>query len=90
MNTRKSEDKPKEKTITLIVNGREKEWNKKEISFEEVVILQFGGYNENPRVSYTVTFSRGNSPKPQGSMTKGDVVKVKSKMNFNVTATDKS
>ncbi|WP_319231082.1 multiubiquitin domain-containing protein [Draconibacterium orientale] len=74
----------------IIVNGREKEWNDKTISFEQVVILAFGTYQNNGRTAYTVTYTRGNNDKPQGSMVAGDTVKVKQKMIFNVTATDKS
>ncbi len=78
------------KDLILIVNGREKEWNEETISFEQVVILAFGTYQQNGRTAYTVTYTRGNNDKPQGSMVAGDVVKVKHKMIFNVTATDKS
>ena len=75
----------------IIVNGREKEWNEKTISFEQVVELAFGSVQNNGRTAYTVTYTRGHhDEKPQGSMVAGDVVKVKHKMIFNVTATDKS
>ncbi|MCR9171389.1 MAG: multiubiquitin domain-containing protein [bacterium] len=72
------------------MNGREKTWTKKTISFEEVVVLAFGSISSNPNTCYTVTYSRGSGQKPEGSMVKGQEVKVKSKMVFNVTATDKS
>jgi hypothetical protein len=82
----------KEKPIdfTVIVNARPKEWKEKTISFEQVVILAFGTYDNNPNKGYTVTYSRGPEPKPEGTMIKGSVVKVKNKMIFDVTATDKS
>ncbi len=76
--------------ITIIVNGREKSWNEKEISFEQVVKLAFDNYVDNGTTMYTVTYKRGQGEKPEGSMVKSDVVKVKDKMIFNVTATDKS
>ncbi|MCX6350239.1 MAG: multiubiquitin domain-containing protein [Bacteroidetes bacterium] len=76
--------------FTIIVNGREKEWNERTISFEQVVILAFGTYVDNGTTVYTVTYKRGHEPKPEGTMVKGDVVRVKNKMIFNVTATDKS
>ncbi|RKD92524.1 multiubiquitin domain-containing protein [Mangrovibacterium diazotrophicum] len=74
----------------LIINGREKEWNDKAITFEQVVTLAFGTYQNNDRTIYTVTFTRGQNEKPQGSLVAGDFVNVKHKMIFNVTATDKS
>ncbi|WP_461630863.1 multiubiquitin domain-containing protein [Labilibaculum euxinus] len=75
---------------SIIVNGREKIWCKKFISFNELVKLAFESFNDNPNTCYTVTYSRGHGSKPEGSMVKGEEVKVKSKMIFNVSATDKS
>lgn len=74
----------------LIVDGREKKWNKRKISFEEVVILAKGTYQDNANIYYTVTYDRGPKQNPEGTLVKGDVVFVKNKMIFNVTATDKS
>jgi len=74
----------------LIVNGREKPWEKRNISFVEVVVLAFGHFNENPNIVYTVTYDRGPHQNPEGSMVKGDLVFVKNKMIFNATETDKS
>ncbi|MBL7738451.1 MAG: multiubiquitin domain-containing protein [Chitinophagaceae bacterium] len=76
--------------VVLIVNGRQKLWEKRTISFEEVIILAFGSYNNNPNIVYTVTFDNGPHQNPDGTMTKGDFVRVKNKMVFNATATDKS
>jgi len=76
--------------ITLIVNARPKPWNKRTISFEEVVVLAFGNYDQNPNRIYTVTYSNGVPPKPEGTMVKGQVIHVKDKTNFDVSATDKS
>lgn len=78
------------KSITIIVNAREKEWDKKEISYEEVVVLAFGSYTDNETVAYTVVYSKGENPKHEGSLIKGETVKVKDGMIFNVTQTNKS
>lgn len=85
-----NEHKNEDKALTLIINGREKPWNEKEISFEQVVTLAFGSYVENQNRVFTVTFKGGPERNPQGSMVKGDKVFVRNKMIFNVTATDKS
>ncbi len=82
--------KEKTKEFKLIVNAREKVWNESNISFEQVVALAFGAYDNNPNKGYTVTYSRGREPKPEGTMVKGSIVSVKNKMIFDVTATDKS
>jgi hypothetical protein len=74
----------------IIVNAREKVWKEATISFQQVVELAFGAYNENPNIGYNVTYSRGWEPKPEGTMVKNSIVRVKHKMIFDVTATDKS
>ena len=81
----------KEKPVSfiIIVNGREKEWKKRNISFEEVVVLAFPNANYES-TAYTVIYSGGAEQNPKGSMVKGDVVFVTNKMNFNVTATNRS
>lgn len=81
---------PKPTEFKIIVNAREKIWNAVDISFEQVVVLAFGSYNNDPNVGYTVTYSRGLNPKPEGTMVKGSIVRVKNKIIFDVTATDKS
>ena len=78
------------KEVTIIVNTREKKWNKKEISYKEVVVLAFGSYSDDPNVVYTVTYSKGERPHQEGSLVKGESVKVKDGMIFNVTQTNKS
>lgn len=85
-----TDDEHEGKEKEIIVNGRPKIWNEKYIQFHELVELAFGNYHDNPNTCYTITYSRGCSGKPQGSLVKGDKVRVKSKMIFNVTATDKS
>jgi len=76
--------------VLIIVNTREKKWDKPEISYEEVVVLAFGSYSQDPNVVYTVTYSRGPEKKREGSLVKGQSVKVKQGMIFNVSQTNKS
>lgn len=78
------------KEYTIIVNGREKTFSEKYISFNQVVILAFGSVSTNPNIVYTITYKRGEGNKPEGIMDKDDEVKVKDGMIFNVTETDKS
>lgn len=77
------------KEFTIIVNTRPKIWKEKRISYEEVVILAFGSYSEDPNIVYTVTYSKGED-RHEGSLVKGESVKVKDGMIFNVTQTNKS
>jgi len=76
--------------ITIIVNGTQKQWNEEKISYEQVVKLAFPNDVENSRTAYTVTYDKGPKQNPEGTMIKGDVVYVKNKMRFNVTATNQS
>src|SRR5690606_34576506 len=82
--------KPRSTEFTIIVNARQHVWKETNISFEQLVVLAFGTYDTNPNKGYTITYSRGWEPKPEGTMVKGSSVRVKNKMIFDVTATDKS
>jgi len=78
------------KEFTILVNAREKTWSEKEVDFDEVIILAFGLVSQDPNVSYTVTYKKGENGKPEGIMVKGDSAKVKDGMRFNVTQTNRS
>nr|WP_294943514.1 multiubiquitin domain-containing protein [uncultured Mucilaginibacter sp.] len=78
------------KTVTLIVSGVPKIWNKKKISFREVVILAYGSYDDRPSMVYTVAYEDGPKQNPEGSMVKATEVFTKDRMIFHATATDKS
>lgn len=82
--------KDKDFKITLMVNGRPKDWTEKKITFEQVVVLAFGSYDPNPNKVYTVTYDKGPHENSEGSIVRGEKVYVKDKMVFNATATDKS
>lgn len=79
-----------EKEYQIIINAREKRWLEPVITFEQVVTLAFGIMKETPNTWYSITYTRGTGNKPEGSMVLGDIIKVKDKMIFNVTATNKS
>jgi hypothetical protein len=74
----------------IIVNGREKEWDKRQINFQEVVILAFGKFVDKPTMVYTVAYEDGPRQNPDGSMVRGETVLVKNQMIFHATETDKS
>ncbi len=74
----------------IIVNARVKPWTKDVISFEDIVLLEYGSISTNPNVIYTINYVKGVPSKPEGSMVKGDVISVNNKMIFNVTQTNKS
>jgi hypothetical protein len=78
------------KEFAIIVNAKEKQWLDKKITFDQVIVLAFGLFENNANVSYSVAFKRGEDKKPEGTMVLGDSVTVKDKMIFNVSKTDKS
>lgn len=80
----------KEKTFTIIVNGTPKLWDKRQIKFEEVIVLTYGKYIDKPTMVYTVAYEDGPLRNPEGSMVKDSKVFIKNNMIFHATATDKS
>jgi len=78
------------KVFIILVNAREKEWSDKTITYDQVIVLAFGSILTDPNVSYSVTYKKGDNEKPEGIMVKGNEVKVKDGMRFNVTQTNRS
>lgn len=76
--------------ITIFVNGEEKIVKKDKISYEEVIELAFGRYDDNGNINYSVIYFKGNNDKPNGFLLKGQEVVVKKGMRINVTRTNKS
>lgn len=76
--------------VMLIVNLKEKQWDEKSISFDQVLHLAYGISNPTPEQGFTVTYDRGSHQNPEGTMIKGESVFVKNKMIFNAKQTDKS
>jgi Multiubiquitin len=75
--------------FTVIVNGRERTVTQKELTFDEVVVLAFGPPNYDAS-AYTITYRNGPEKNEKGSLLRGEAVKLKSGMIFNVVRTDKS
>lgn len=78
------------KSITIIVDGTPHEWEKDEITYAEVVTLEFPDYTNHPEVQYSVKYTKGHGNKPEGILAPGDSVKVKEGMIFNVSETGQS
>ncbi|MBY0433142.1 MAG: multiubiquitin domain-containing protein [Cyclobacteriaceae bacterium] len=77
------------KVFDIIVNTRPKTWDKKEISFRDVVLLAFPNAIFNEQHIYTVTYSKGVDKKPKGSIVEGgEPVHVKDGMVFDVEHND--
>lgn len=78
----------RDKSYTIIVNGRRREVQEHKLSYLEVVQLAYPGEKPSDTVVFTVTYSYPHGK--DGSMVAGDEVPVKDKMVFNVRKTDQS
>lgn len=76
------------KTITIIVNGRQREVTGKTVSYEEIVKLAFPDDPSNQDVDFTVAYA--NPHGKDGTLVAGQNVNVKEGMVFNVTKTNRS
>lgn len=86
-----SEKKPKEKVITLVVNGTAHEWPKnEEISYKEVVTLAEPTYPQNPQILYSVKYTEGHPSNPEGALPPGASIKTRDGMVFTVRDTGQS
>jgi len=85
-------NKPDDKTgADVIVNGRQRSVETKEISFDDVVKLAFENPPTGGETVFSITYRKGgNEHRPEGVMVEGDVIKVKDGTIFNVTATNRS
>ena len=78
------------KVYTIIVNGRKKEVPTKTLSFDQVVALAFNPVPVGPTVQFSVTYRKGPRQNPDGTMTEGETLRIKDRMIFDVTETNKS
>lgn len=78
------------KTVTIVVNGRQRGVEKTEMSFDDIVRLAYPNPNTGSEFIYTVTYSKGPDHKKEGALIEGQTVKIKEGMIFNVTETNKS
>jgi hypothetical protein len=84
-----SVEKPFE--IIISVNGRDKIWKEKSISYDQVVMIAREGKPSNgAEKAYLVTYFDGPNQNPKGEMAKGISVFVTNNMMFNAAPTDKS
>lgn len=82
---------PEPKTVTIIVNGRQKTVAKNDdLTFNEVIALAFENPPTGDGVQFTIQYTRGHSNKPSGSLVEGQSVKAKEGMEFDVTPTNRS
>jgi hypothetical protein len=75
--------------VTIVVNGRPRTVEEKDVSFEEAVELAYPGAPTGPNIVYTVAYRKAAGNR-SGDLIAGESVKVKEGTIFDVTQTDKS
>jgi hypothetical protein len=78
------------RAITIIVDGTPDEWTKPSITYAEVVTLFDPTFPQHPETTYSVKYKHGPAHKPEGILSPGGSVKVKDRMEFNVSSTGQS
>lgn len=87
----KSPSGGEDKTVTIIVEATAHPWPKNtDITYAQVVTLEFPEYPQHPERTYSVTYNNGHGNKPEGVLAPGGSVKIKDQMVFHVTDTSQS
>jgi hypothetical protein len=88
-NTEQNAADKKEKLVTIIINGTEKEVDKGVYTFDQIIALA-EGLPKGPNILYTITYRKAEAPKHEGTLVEGGTVTIKEGPIFNVTPSDKS
>ena len=83
-------DRPDDKTFSIIVNGRPRQVERAELSFDELVDLAFDDPARGPQIVFTITFREAGGRIPEGELDEGQSLKVRDGTIVNVTRTDQS
>jgi hypothetical protein len=78
------------KTVTIIVDGTQHDWPKDDITYAQVVALEFPDFAQHPEITYSVKYKNGHGNKPEGVLAPGGSVKVKEGIIFSVSKTGQS
>lgn len=79
-----------QKAVTISVNGEPYETTETRLSFGDLVKIAFPTPPSGEVIEFTITYRNGPSANPKGTLTAGHSVKLKNKMIFDVTPTDRS
>lgn len=79
------------KLITVVINAEPKEVEKRKYTFQEVVELAFGSYEEAQK-AYTMVSTKKNNDGDKHKMhySYGDTIDMKEGMRLNVDSTNRS
>ena len=83
-------DQPDDKTFLITVNGRQRQVEQEELSFDQLVDLAFHDPARGPQIVFTITFREAGGRIPEGELDEGQRLKVRNGTIVNVTRTDQS
>ena len=77
--------------INIVINGEPKVVEKRDYTFQEVIILAYGSYDSSMK-SYTLNLTRKNDDgeKHTESYSFGDTIKMKEGVRVNIDSTNRS
>ena len=90
MSEYKQTGQPDDKTFSITVNGRQREVEREELSFDELVDLAFDDPARGPQIVFTITFREAGGRIPEGELDEEQRLKVRDGTIINVTRTDRS
>ena len=90
MSDDKPVDRPDDKTYSITVNGRQRQVESEELSFDELVALAFEDPARGPQIVFTITFREAGGRMTEGELDEGQRLKVRDGTIINVTRTDQS
>ena len=90
MNDKPEVEDQNDKTVTIVVNGRSRQVETEELSFEELVNLAFDDPARGPQIVFTITFRKAGGRIEEGILDEGQRLKVRNGTVINVTRTDQS
>lgn len=90
MSEDKPEQRPDDKKYSIIINGRQRQVESEELSFDELVDLAFDDPARGPQIVFTITFRGAGGRIQEGELDEGQRLKVRDGTIINVTRTDQS
>ena len=83
-------DRPNNKMFLITVNGRQRQVERDELSFDELVDIAFDDPARGPQIVFTITFREAGGRIPEGELDEGERLKVRDGTIINVGRTDQS
>ena len=90
MNDKPEVEDQNDKTVTIVVNGRSRQVEAEELSFDELVDLAFDDPARGSQIVFTITFRNAGGRIEEGELDEGQRLKVRNGTVINVTRTDQS